>query len=688
MVIHAMETAAHLGIAIRDMVAIVGKLLAGCEARCFADDFVALDDQAAAIGMDHDPFAAEQPDGAIRFVFDRDEINKRMRFVGRQAGAAVVINQLVEQCGEAGQFYGFARQGKKRTQFPAGCNLLEHPTFNNERPTSKYKPWIEIGCWMLNVGSWACKADSACACPGRRAQTRFMEKLALLSVSDKRGLADFAAALVKKHGYRLLSTGGTAKLLAERGLPVTEVSQHTGSPEIMEGRVKTLHPKIHGGLLARRDKPEHLAQAAEHGIALIDLVVVNLYLFEQTVAKPGVPFEEAIENIDIGGPAMVRSAAKNHESVTVVCDPADYDAVLASLDQPAGLAALRRRLALKVFQRTAGYDAAISNYLATQAEAPDLAALAGFPEKLTLSWTKAQALRYGENPHQQAALYGTFHEHYQQLQGKELSYNNILDITSATYLIGEFERPTVAILKHTNPCGVASADSLGAAWELAYATDKQAPFGGIIIVNQTLDGALAKTIAEIFTEVIIAPRFSEEALQVFGKKRNLRLMVARQGIGADSLQEIRSVVGGVLVQDRDRTLGSVNEFKVVTKRQPAPEEWAGLLFGWKICKHVKSNAIVYARGERTLGVGAGQMARVDSSRIAVWKAKEAGLDLHGSIVASEALFPFADGLIAAAEAGATAAIQPGGSVRDDEVIKAADERGMTMVFTGIRHFKH
>jgi phosphoribosylaminoimidazolecarboxamide formyltransferase / IMP cyclohydrolase len=515
-----------------------------------------------------------------------------------------------------------------------------------------------------------------------------MEKLALLSVSDKRGLIEFATALVKKHGYRLLSTGGTARLLAERGLPVTEVSQHTGSPEIMEGRVKTLHPKIHGGLLARRDKPEHLAQAAEHGIALIDLVVVNLYPFEQTVAKPGVPFEEAIENIDIGGPSMLRSAAKNHESVTVVCDPADYDAVLAALDQPAGLAALRGRLALKVFQRTSSYDAAIARYLESQAEAPDLAALAGFPEKLTLAWTKAQALRYGENPHQQAALYGTFHEHFQQIQGKELSYNNILDITSATHLIGEFERPTVAILKHTNPCGVASADTLGEAWEQAFATDRQAPFGGIIVVNQTLDGALAKIIGEIFTEVIIAPRFSDEALAIFGKRKNLRLMVAKQGIGADSLQEIRSVIGGVLVQDRDRTLGNVHEFKVVTKREPTAEEWAGLLFGWKICKHVKSNAIVYARGERTLGVGAGQMARVDSSRIAVWKAKEAGLDLHGSAVASEALFPFADGLIAAAEAGATAAIQPGGSVRDDEVIKAADERGMAMVFTGIRHFKH
>jgi phosphoribosylaminoimidazolecarboxamide formyltransferase/IMP cyclohydrolase len=515
-----------------------------------------------------------------------------------------------------------------------------------------------------------------------------MEKLALLSVSDKNGLVDFARALVAKHGYRLLSTGGTARLLAEQGLPVTEVAEHTGSPEILEGRVKTLHPKIHGGLLARRDKPDHLAQAAAHDIDLIDLVVVNLYPFEQTVAKPGVDFEEAIENIDIGGPSMLRSAAKNHEGVTVVCDPADYAAVLAALDQPDKMEALRRRLARKVFQRTAAYDAAISRYLESQAEAPDLAALAGFPEKLALSWTKAQVLRYGENPHQQAALYGTFHEHFQQLQGKELSYNNILDITAATYLIGEFERPTVAILKHTNPCGVASADTLGQAWEEAYATDKQAPFGGIVIVNQTLDGGLARNVAEIFTEVIIAPRFTDDALRIFGKKKNLRLMVARQGIGADSLQEIRSVVGGVLVQDRDRTLGNLDEFKVVTKRQPAPEEWAGLLFGWKVCKHVKSNAIVYVRGERTLGVGAGQMARVDSSRIAVWKAKEAGLDLRGSVVASEALFPFADGLIAAAEAGAIAAIQPGGSVRDEEVIQAADERGMAMVFTGIRHFKH
>jgi phosphoribosylaminoimidazolecarboxamide formyltransferase/IMP cyclohydrolase len=507
-----------------------------------------------------------------------------------------------------------------------------------------------------------------------------MGKLALLSVSDKRGLAEFAASLVADHGYTLLSTGGTAKMLAGAGLSVTEVGAHTGFPEIMEGRVKTLHPKIHGGLLARRDRPQHLAEAEKNGIELIDLVVVNLYPFEETVANPAVEFEEAIENIDIGGPSMLRSAAKNHASVTVVCDPSDYGAVLAAMaGEPEGLAALRRRLALKVFQRTSTYDAAIARYLE---------ALGGFPSTLSLSWTKAQSLRYGENPHQKAALYGTFREHYQQIQGKELSYNNILDITSATYLIGEFERPTVAILKHTNPCGLGSAETLVEAWEKAFATDRQAPYGGIIVVNRTMDGALAALIADIFTEVIIAPRFGAEALSILGKKRNLRLMVANEGLGPDALQEIRSVVGGILLQDRDRTLGDSSRFKVVTRRPPTPEEWESMIFGWKVCKHVKSNAIVYCRGEQTLGVGAGQMARVDSSRIAVWKAAEAGLDLKGSVVASEALFPFPDGLVAAADAGATAAIQPGGSIRDDDVIKVADERGMAMVFTGIRHFRH
>ena len=514
-------------------------------------------------------------------------------------------------------------------------------------------------------------------------------KLALLSVSDKRGLPEFAASLVRDHGYALLSTGGTARALLDAGLSVTEVGSHTGFPEIMEGRVKTLHPKIHGGLLCRRDKPRHLEEARRNGIELIDLVAVNLYPFEETVARPGVEFEEAIENIDIGGPSMLRSAAKNHASVTVVCDPSDYAEVLGALaGDPAGLAALRRRLALKVFQRTAAYDATISRYLELQAAGPDLEALAGFPARLSPSWDKAQGLRYGENPHQKAALYGTFHRHYQQLEGKELSYNNVLDVTAATYLIGEFERPTVAILKHTNPCGLASADTLVDAWEMAYATDRQAPFGGIIIVNRTLDGALAARIADIFTEVIIAPRFAEEALAAFKRKKNLRLLVAKEGLGAEAMREIRSVVGGVLVQDRDRIADDPSRFKVVTRRQPTQQEWDSMIFGWKVCKHVKSNAIVYCRGERTLGIGAGQMSRVDSSRIAVWKAGEAGLDLKGSAVVSEALFPFADGLVAAADAGATAAIQPGGSVRDAEVIKAADDRGIAMVFTGIRHFRH
>jgi len=358
------------------------------------------------------------------------------------------------------------------------------------------------------------------------------------------------------------------------------------------------------------------------------------------------------------------------------------------MESPAALPGIRRRLALKVFERTAAYDAAIARYLEGQLSEPDLDAMAGFPPALTLTFKKASGLRYGENPHQKAALYGTFFEHFEQLQGKELSYNNILDITSATYLIGEFERPTVAILKHTNPCGVASADTLLAAWERALATDRQAPFGGIIVVNQTLGGDLARAIAEIFTEVIIAPRFSDEALEVLRRKKNLRLMVAKGGLGAESLREVRSVIGGVLVQDRDSTLGDLSSFKVVTKRQPTAAEWASMLFGWKVCKHVKSNAIVYVRGEETLGIGAGQMARVDSSRIAVWKAGEAKLDLRSSVVASEALFPFPDGLIAAADAGATAAIQPGGSVKDAEVIAAADARGMAMVFTGIRHFRH
>jgi phosphoribosylaminoimidazolecarboxamide formyltransferase/IMP cyclohydrolase len=511
--------------------------------------------------------------------------------------------------------------------------------------------------------------------------------LALLSVSDKTGLLPFAKALVEQHSYKLLSTGGTAKMLRDAGLPVTDVGEHTGFPEIMEGRVKTLHPKVHGGLLCRRDSHEHLEQAKQHKIDLIDLVVVNLYPFEATVAKPNCSFEDAIENIDIGGPSMLRSAAKNHAAVTVITDPADYDRVLAAMTQPATLDELRRELALKVFQRTSAYDAAIANYLETQSQ-PGTGNVLGLPARFTTTLPLAQRLRYGENPHQQAALYGSFHDAFDQLQGKELSYNNILDITAATYLIGEFERPTLAILKHTNPCGVASADSLLSAWQLAFETDRQAPFGGIIVANRTVDQALASAIAEIFSEVIIAPEFDADALAILSKKKNLRLMRAKVGLRADSLREIRAVIGGVLVQDRDQKPINPRDFKVVTKRVPTADEMSAMLFGWRVVRHVKSNAIVYSGRERTLGVGAGQMSRVDSSRIAVWKAGEAKLSLAGSAVCSDAFFPFPDGLLAAADAGATCAIQPGGSVKDAEVIAAADARNMAMVFTGMRHFRH
>lgn len=518
-----------------------------------------------------------------------------------------------------------------------------------------------------------------------------MDKTALISVSDKAGLVDFARVLVEELDFRILSTGGTARILREAGLPVRDVSDYTGFPEMMEGRVKTLHPKVHGGLLARRDKSEHLEQASQHGIDLIDLVVVNLYPFKETVARPGVSFDEAVEQIDIGGPSMLRSAAKNHAAVTVVVDPSDYESVLAALGDGEGdLLSLRRRLAAKVFAHTSQYDAAIQHYLEEEmaGEEPDLDAISGFPSQLSLSWPLLKRLRYGENPHQQAALYGHFDDTFEQLQGKELSFNNILDITAAAYLIGEFERPSVAILKHTNPCGAASADDLDTAWEQALATDRQAPFGGIIVMNRTLDESLAKRIAEIFTEVIIAPGFTPEAMEVFAKKKNLRLMRAKANLRDNTLQDLRSVIGGLLVQDRDQKAVDPRGFKVVTKRQPTEEEWRTLLFGWRVVRHVKSNAIVYAGPEHTLGIGAGQMSRVDSSRIAVWKAGEAKLSLTGSAICSDAFFPFADGLVAAAEAGATAAIQPGGSVRDEEVIAAADERDMAMVFTGNRHFRH
>jgi phosphoribosylaminoimidazolecarboxamide formyltransferase/IMP cyclohydrolase len=501
---------------------------------------------------------------------------------------------------------------------------------------------------------------------------------ALLSVTDKTGLVDFARGL-HGHGVELLSTGGTAKVLREAGLPVKDVSEHTGFPEMLDGRVKTLHPMIHGGLLFRRDLPAHAAEAAAHGIEPVDLVVVNLYAFSATVAREGVTREEAIENIDIGGPSMLRSAAKNHAAVTVVCDPADYGTVAREMQSGGGATTLelRARLAAKVFDVTASYDSAIADYLGAGSGA------ASFRCDLPL----AAALRYGENPHQTAGLYGRFSEHLEQLHGKELSYNNILDITAAVDLIGEFAEPTVAILKHTNPCGVGSAGDLRAAWDKALATDRQAPFGGIIIGNRPLDEALAAAIAEIFSEVIIAPDFTPAALAVLQKKKNLRLMRLR-GVPSPAPRDVRSVIGGFLVQDHDMSGESASDGRLVTRRAPTDAERRAMDFGWKVVKHVKSNAIVFAGPDRTLGIGAGQMSRVDSVRIAVWKAGEAGLSLAGSAVASDAFFPFPDGLVSAAAAGATAAIQPGGSVRDDEVIQAADERDLAMILTGKRHFRH
>jgi phosphoribosylaminoimidazolecarboxamide formyltransferase/IMP cyclohydrolase len=516
-----------------------------------------------------------------------------------------------------------------------------------------------------------------------------MQKFALLSVSDKSGLVPFARSLVNEHSFTLLSTGGTARMLRDEGIPVSDVSEQTGFPEMMDGRVKTLHPKVHGGLLCLRDNLDHVKSAEEHDIAMIDLVVVNLYPFEETVARSNVTFEEAIEQIDIGGPSMLRSAAKNHRDVSVVCDPSDYSRLLDAMKSGRDWGSLRQELALKVFHRTASYDKAISDYFSSQILVePNMDSISGFPSSLNITSSKSMTLRYGENPHQQAALYGSFLDYFDQLQGKELSYNNILDISASAYLIGEFERPTVAILKHTNPCGVGSADDLDTAWERAFATDRQAPFGGIIVVNNTLDVGLAEKISEIFCEVIIAPGFTEGALAVFRKKKNLRLLISKSGFGPETLQEVRTVPGGFLAQDRDQKRINPKQFEVVSERQPTDQEWRSMLFGWKVVRHVKSNAIVYAGDERTLGVGAGQMSRVDSSQIAVWKARAAKLSLSNSIVASDAFFPFSDGLIAAAEAGASAAIQPGGSVRDEDVIAAANERGMAMVFTKSRHFRH
>src|SRR5947209_2676868 len=502
---------------------------------------------------------------------------------------------------------------------------------------------------------------------------------ALISVSDKTGVAKFARQL-ERQGVDIISTGGTADLLRKEKIPVRDISSFTAFPEVLEGRVKTLHPRVHGGLLYKRGNAKHEAEAKECGFEPIDLVVVNLYPFEKTIQKSDVTLAEAIENIDIGGPSMIRSAAKNYESVTVVVDPADYDTILENMRENKGETTLKLRehLAIKAFIKTSDYDRTIGNYLNREqiTEA-----------SFSLSLPLVTKLRYGENPHQNAALYGDFDRHFEKLHGKELSFNNILDISAATNLIAEVSQPTVAILKHTNPCGVGSDVDLRRAWEKAFATDKQAPFGGIIVCNQAIDEPLAKTISEIFSEVIVAPDFDAEARTILQKKKNLRLI--RLTAPADETRstiDIRSVCGGLLVQDADNANQIPQD--VVTKRQPTKSELKAMLFGWRVVKHVKSNAIVYARPDRTLGIGAGQMSRIDASRIAIWKAAESGLSLKGSAVASDAFFPFPDGLLAAADAGVTCAIQPGGSVRDKEVLAAANERKMAMIFTGIRHFRH
>ena len=518
---------------------------------------------------------------------------------------------------------------------------------------------------------------------------------ALISVSDKTGLEDFARALAEEFNVGIISTGGTAKALKDAGIVVTDVSEVTGFPQIMDGRVKTLHPKVHGGLLAVRGNAEHETAMADNDIAPIDLLVVNLYPFEQTVAA-GADYDACVENIDIGGPAMIRAAAKNHGSVTVIVDPADYDKLLGDMRQHGGAtcAKFRRKLAHKAFARTAAYDAAISNWLGAVIDSPDGKA-AGFGRTYTAQFVRKQGMRYGENPHQAAAFYVEADAaepsvaHAEQLQGKELSYNNIADADAALECVKQFdEAPACVIVKHANPCGVALGGSLLEAYERAFATDPESAFGGIIAVNRPLDEETAQAIIERqFVEVIIAPEVSEAAAAAVAKKKNVRLLRTGQWTTAPTGRlDYKKVTGGLLVQDADLAL--YDDLKVVTKRAPTEREMHDLLFAWKVCKFVKSNAIIYAKDAMTVGVGAGQMSRVNSARIAVIKAEQAGLEVKGSVVASDAFFPFADGLLQAAEAGATAVIQPGGSIRDEEVIQAADEKNLAMVFTGMRHFRH
>ena len=514
---------------------------------------------------------------------------------------------------------------------------------------------------------------------------------ALISVSDKTGLEAFARTLVGM-GVTILSTGGTARALAQEGIPVTEVSDYTGFPEMLDGRVKTLHPRIHGGLLARRDLPGHMQAIRDAGIEPIDLVVVNLYPFSQTVARAGCTLDEAIENIDIGGPAMVRSAAKNHAHVAVVTDPADYAAILGEMRAANGAVGetTRFRLAQKAFSHTAAYDGAISNYLT--ALGTD-GARAAFPQRLNLNFELAQTLRYGENPHQNAAFYRDLEPapgslaRYVQLQGKELSYNNIADADAAWECVKTFEQPACVIIKHANPCGVAVAGSTLDAYRAAFATDPTSAFGGIIAFNRELDAATVAAVAEQFVEVLIAPQVSAGARAALAKKENVRVLEVPLADGANAY-EMKRVGGGLLAQTTDNFHISAADLKIVSRVQPTPQQQEDLLFAWRVAKFVKSNAIVFCGKGRTLGVGAGQMSRVDSARIAAIKAQNANLTLAGSVVASDAFFPFRDGLDVVAEAGAVAVIQPGGSLRDAEVIAAGDERGIAMVFTGHRHFRH
>ncbi len=514
---------------------------------------------------------------------------------------------------------------------------------------------------------------------------------ALISVSDKTGVLEFAQALAAL-GVEILSTGGTAKLLADNGVRVIEVADYTGFPEMLDGRVKTLHPKIHGGLLGRRDLPEHVAAMQQHGIGNIDLVCVNLYPFVQTISKPDCALEDAIENIDIGGPTMVRSAAKNYQHVAIVTDAADYTALADELQANAGCLsqATRFNLAKKAFSHTAAYDSAISNYLTTLAAD---GSKADFPQRFNANFEKVQDMRYGENPHQKAAFYRDLVRvpgaiaNYRQLQGKELSYNNIADADAAWEAVKTFDQPACVIIKHANPCGVAIAADTLTAYRLALATDSTSAFGGIIAFNREVDAATAEAVSAQFLEVLIAPAYSAEAKALLAKKVNVRVLEVPLETGANPY-DLKRVGGGLLVQTADIKNVAVNELRVVTRRQPSAAELQDLLFAWRVAKFVKSNAIVFAKNGQTAGVGAGQMSRVDSTRIAAIKAAAAGLSLAGAVAASDAFFPFRDGVDVIAENGIKAIIQPGGSVRDEEVFAAADEHGIAMVLTGTRHFRH